>query len=42
MRVAVCGIKGGVSKTTVAIGLAAEGVARGLKVLLVDGDAQGR
>jgi chromosome partitioning protein len=41
MRLAICGIKGGVGKSTVAVGLAAEGMARGLKVLLVDGDAQG-
>lgn len=41
MRIAVCGIKGGVGKSTVAVGLSAEGVARGLKVLLVDGDSQG-
>lgn len=39
--IAVCGIKGGVGKSTVAVGLAAEAVGRGRSVLLVDGDAQG-
>lgn len=39
--VAVAGQKGGAGKTTVAVNIAAEGIARGLRVLLVDADPQG-
>jgi chromosome partitioning protein len=38
--VAVCGQKGGVGKSTLCVNLAAEGVARGQRVLLVDADKQ--
>ena len=40
MIVACVGQKGGIGKSTIAIALAAEGVARGRTVLLVDGDRQ--
>lgn len=40
MIVALSGQKGGAGKSTLAIALAAEGVARGLRVLLVDADPQ--
>jgi chromosome partitioning protein len=40
MIVACVGQKGGIGKSTIAVALAAEGLARGLKVLLVDGDRQ--
>jgi chromosome partitioning protein len=40
MIVAVCGQKGGVGKSTLCVNLAAEGVARGQRVLLVDADNQ--
>ncbi len=40
MIVACVGQKGGIGKSTLAIALAAEGVERGRKVLLVDGDRQ--
>lgn len=40
MILACVGQKGGIGKSTIAITLAAEGLARGLKVLLVDGDRQ--
>lgn len=40
MIVACVGQKGGIGKSTIAIALAAEGLARGRKVLLVDGDRQ--
>lgn len=39
--IAVAGQKGGAGKTTVAVCLAAEGVRRGRRVLLVDADPQG-
>lgn len=41
MIIASVGQKGGVGKSTIAIALASEGVARGLRVLLVDSDRQG-
>jgi chromosome partitioning protein len=40
MILACVGQKGGIGKSTIAVALAAEGIARGLKVLLVDGDRQ--
>jgi len=40
MIVALAGQKGGAGKSTVVVSLAAEGVARGLKVLVVDADPQ--
>lgn len=39
--IALTGQKGGAGKSTVALSLAAEGIARGLRVLLVDADMQG-
>lgn len=41
MLIALCGQKGGSGKTTVAIAIAAELIARGKRVLLVDADPQG-
>ncbi len=41
MLIALCGQKGGSGKTTVAISVAAELLARGHRVLLVDADPQG-
>ena len=40
MRIAVCGQKGGVGKTTIAVSLASELHARGARVLLLDTDPQ--
>lgn len=41
MIIAFVGLKGGAGKSTAAIGVAAELVSRGARVLLVDGDPQG-
>ncbi|MEZ4447201.1 MAG: ParA family partition ATPase [Polyangiaceae bacterium] len=41
MIIALAGQKGGVGKTTIAIGIATEWVDRGARVLLVDADPQG-
>jgi chromosome partitioning protein len=41
MIIALTGQKGGVGKSTTAIGLAVAGIERGLRVLLVDADPQG-